>query len=173
MEQNTRLARTKSKQVELQGNDKELTSGKKRMLTVEKKIDDGNESKKRRKLNNGAAMSLPSNVDLALVDFKIGEVVWAKIKGFPHWPCIIRNFDKKMVLVQWYNDYRSTKVYRTQLFKFLENFNEFSKSFNQKIGLDTFFHSCQTFSHFCDTISHHPLFMTARQVTISQITKCA
>lgn len=74
---------------------------------------------------------------MAQIDFKIGEIVWAKIKGFPHWPCVIRAFHKNMAIVFWFNDYRQTKIYRTQLFKFLPNFDTFSKLFSQKIGLET------------------------------------
>lgn len=42
-----------------------------------------------------------------------------------------------MVLVTWLNDYRVTKLYRTQIFKFLTHFDEFSKRFDDTVGLKT------------------------------------
>lgn len=44
----------------------------------------------------------------------------------------------RMVVVVWFNDYRTTKMYRTQLlYKFLNNYDEYSKNFNKTIGLKT------------------------------------
>lgn len=75
---------------------------------------------------------------VATVEFQTGEVVWAKIRGYPHWPAKIKSFpSSKMALVVWFNDYRITKMYRTQLHKFLNNFDNFSKKFDQTIGLKT------------------------------------
>lgn len=75
---------------------------------------------------------------IARIDNKIDEVVWAKIKGHTHWPAKIKAFpSSKMAIVVWFNDYRTTKIYRTQLFKFLVHFDEFSKKFDQIIGLET------------------------------------
>lgn len=43
---------------------------------------------------------------IAPIIFKPGEVVWAKIKGFAHWPAKIKSFPSgKMVIVVWFNDY--------------------------------------------------------------------
>lgn len=73
---------------------------------------------------------------IAKIEFKIDEVVWAKIKGYPAWPAKIKSFaSSKMVVVIWFNDFRVTKVYKTQLFKFLKNFYKFAKSFDNSIGL--------------------------------------
>lgn len=73
---------------------------------------------------------------VAVISFKIDEVVWAKIKGHVHWPAKIKSFaNSKMVIVVWFNDYRTTKIYRTQLFKFLNNFDEFAKRFDDTVGL--------------------------------------
>lgn len=48
------------------------------------------------------------------IEFRIGEVVWAKIKGFPAWPAKIKSVvSSKMILVVWFNDYRVTKVYNS------------------------------------------------------------
>lgn len=72
------------------------------------------------------------------VAFTVGEIVWAKIKGHNHWPARIISFpSQKMAEVTWYNDYRRTKLYRSQLFKFLVNFDEFAKKFDVTVGLST------------------------------------
>lgn len=73
---------------------------------------------------------------IARVDFRIAEIVWAKIRGFNHWPARVKSFpNSKKVLVVWLNDYRITNIYRTQCFKFLVNFEEFAKKIDQSIGL--------------------------------------
>lgn len=77
-----------------------------------------------------------SDVQLAEIEFKINEVVWAKIRGYAHWPARIKAFSNKMVIVVWFNDYRTTKMYRSQLFKFLNNFDEFAKKFDSVVGLE-------------------------------------
>lgn len=75
---------------------------------------------------------------IAVIEFRVGEIVWAKIKGFPHWPAVIKSFPSdRMAIVIWFNDYRKTKIYRTQLFKFLANFETFAKRFDDVIGLKT------------------------------------
>lgn len=40
-----------------------------------------------------------------------------------------------MIIVTWFNDYRTTKMYRTQIFKFLLHYDEYSKKFDETIGL--------------------------------------
>lgn len=73
---------------------------------------------------------------IAPIVFQVGEVVWAKIKGSAHWPAKIKSFpSSKMVIVVWFNDYRTTKIYRTQVFKFLTHFDTFAKSFDRVVGL--------------------------------------
>lgn len=79
---------------------------------------------------------MPHN-QVATISFKIGDIVWAKIKGFVAWPARIVSISSKMAVVFWLNDYRSTKVYQTQIFKFLERFDEFSKRFSDTVGLET------------------------------------
>lgn len=42
-----------------------------------------------------------------------------------------------MAEVIWFNDYRKTKLYRSQLFKFTPNIDEFAKKFKGTAGLET------------------------------------
>lgn len=85
-----------------------------------------------------AANSLPTSTVVAQVQFKVGEIVWARIKGYPSWSARIISFpSNKMAWVTWFNDYRKTKLYRTQLYKFLLNFDEFAKRFKDSVGLET------------------------------------
>lgn len=78
-----------------------------------------------------------SSNKIAVIEFKSGEIVWAKIRGWCHWPAKIEEVEGKQFVVRWFNDYRKTKVFRTQLFKFHANFDEFSKKFPNIIGLET------------------------------------
>lgn len=73
---------------------------------------------------------------IAPIIFRVSEVVWAKIKGSVPWPARIKSFpSNRMVIVVWLNDYRTTKIYRTQIFKFLTNFDTYAKNFDKTVGL--------------------------------------
>lgn len=74
---------------------------------------------------------------VAVLEYSINEVVWGKIRGWPHWPARITSIEGRRFEVQWFNDYRKTKLFRTQLFKFYKHYDEFSKLFDSKIGLET------------------------------------
>lgn len=67
--------------------------------------------------------------------FSTGEVIWAKIRGSPHWPARILQIGSRLIGVEWFNDYRTTKLYRSQLYKFYPNFNLFAEKFNTTVGL--------------------------------------
>lgn len=71
------------------------------------------------------------------IPFRIGEVVWCKIRGSSHWPARILSFDNRRYDVHWFNDYRRSKVFVSQLFKFEKYFHEFAKKFSSSIGLET------------------------------------
>lgn len=89
-------------------------------------------------MDNNSDVAKIANSTVAQIEFKIGEIVWARIKGFPAWPARIKSFpSNKMAVVYWFNDYRITKLYRTQMYKFLNNFDEFSKKFGDTVGLET------------------------------------
>lgn len=72
---------------------------------------------------------------VSAVSYRIGEVVWAKIRGSPHCPARINWLNGRYTEVTWFNDYRRTKVFRTQLFKFLQHFDQFAGRFNDTVGL--------------------------------------
>lgn len=74
---------------------------------------------------------------VATMEFALGEVVWAKIRGWCHWPAVIKSIVGNKYNVLWLNDYRTTVVFRTQLFKFHSNFDQFSKKFPNVVGLET------------------------------------
>lgn len=78
--------------------------------------------------------------EIAVMDFRIGDVVWAKIRGYPGWPARIESIygDKKQTFrVYWFNDYRISNIYRSQIYKFHLHFEKFAKLFDSHIGLET------------------------------------
>lgn len=74
---------------------------------------------------------------LAIREFRLNEIVWGKIKGWPHWPCKIIQFNAKRYVVEWLNDYRTTVVFPSQIFKFMPNFQKFSAACPKSVGLET------------------------------------
>lgn len=78
-----------------------------------------------------------NNHTVALIDFSINEVVWCKLKGSNHWPARIVAIEPKKIEVFWFNDYRVSKVFRSQLFKFEANFKTFGKKCEKDIKLGT------------------------------------
>lgn len=84
--------------------------------------------------------SKPQEASLTLLGFSVGDIVWAKLRGSPFWPAKIeRIYGTKLQMVEilWFNDYRRSKVYKTQIEQFLPNFAKNSKLFKQHIGLET------------------------------------
>lgn len=74
---------------------------------------------------------------IAKLDFKINEIVWGKIRGSSHWPAKIVSIDNRRYKVEWFNDYRTTNLFRTQLYKFESNFHTFAQKFSTSIALET------------------------------------
>lgn len=75
-------------------------------------------------------------------EFVMHEIVWAKIKGSSHWPARIENIIASSrgctkYVVFWYNDYRRSVIFKSQAYKFLENFEKFAVKFDDIIGLKT------------------------------------
>lgn len=77
-----------------------------------------------------------SDCTVALSDFAIDEIVWPKLRGSPHWPARILSIDKKIEIF-WYNDYRKSKNFKSQLFKFQANFDVFSKKSDSNTKLES------------------------------------
>lgn len=89
--------------------------------------------------NDNTQQLMASGADgtVAKMPFSIGEIVWCKIRGSVHWPARILSRDDKRYNVLWLNDYRTTKVFETTLFKFHKDFEEFAQEFSSNIGLKT------------------------------------
>lgn len=82
----------------------------------------------------------PADLRIAKIDFQSGDVIWAKIKGSPFWPAKVERIygaKNQMMEIQWFNDYRRSKIFKTQGEHFLENFRKNSKVFDRHIGLET------------------------------------
>lgn len=70
---------------------------------------------------------------VAVLGFREGEVVWAKLRGSVHWPARIEKMENGQYEIYWFNDGRLSKVNHSQLFKFESNFKEFAKLFKNRI----------------------------------------
>lgn len=77
------------------------------------------------------------NTTVAVMPFKINEIVWGKIRGWPHWPARITVLEGRRYEVIWFNDYRKSKLFPSQVFKFTENFEKFAVKFPNSVGLQT------------------------------------
>lgn len=93
--------------------------------------------------SNDDSKSQPNNIIVPFQpDFVLNEIVWAKIRGFVCWPAkidrvIAANRGATKYVVLWYNDYRRTTVFKSQIFKFLDSFEKFATKFDDVIGLKT------------------------------------
>lgn len=73
------------------------------------------------------------------MEFVPGDIVWAKIKGYPHWPAKVERVygvKNQMVEVFWFNNYKRTRMNKGQLLNFLTNFDRFRPDFVNHIGLE-------------------------------------
>lgn len=64
---------------------------------------------------------LASDGVVAMVSFKVGDVVWCKLKGHPIWPAKVKDISGKnnqQFTIVWFKDYRISKVHRNQLSSF-------------------------------------------------------
>lgn len=71
------------------------------------------------------------------VEFTVGDVIWGKIRGFPHWPGKIEAIENGRFIVYWFNDYRRTKLSRNQMFTFYPHYDDFANKSGAKIELET------------------------------------
>lgn len=76
-----------------------------------------------------------TDMTMALMPYAVGEVVWGKIRGWPHWPARIIRILPRLYEVEWFNDFRTTKLYRSQMLRFRPNFTVFVEKFDTTIGL--------------------------------------
>lgn len=74
---------------------------------------------------------------IAKLSYAVGEVIWGKIRGWPHWPAKVVQNHGRLIEVEWFNDYRTTKLYHTQMFKFYPNYDVFAEKFQTSVGLKT------------------------------------
>lgn len=72
---------------------------------------------------------------VAVMPFSTGEVIWCKIRGAVHWPAKILQIGTRQIEVEWFNDYRTSKVFRSQIYKFYPNFRLFAEKFDTTVGL--------------------------------------
>lgn len=76
---------------------------------------------------------------IAQQQFRISEIVWAKLGHFPSWPCKIERLygvRNQMVEVLWFNDFRRSKMHIANIYKFFDKFQEFSKDADIHVGLN-------------------------------------
>lgn len=70
------------------------------------------------------------NTNVAKFQFSLNEIIWGKIRGSAHWPAKVINIkpirNTTQYEVVWMNDYRKTKLFHSQMYKFHSNFDEFS-----------------------------------------------
>lgn len=74
---------------------------------------------------------------VAVPGFVVGEIVWGRIKGWPTWPGKVKRLEPNKYEVIWFNDYRTSKLSKNQIYKFHTNFAEFSRDAHLKVGLST------------------------------------
>lgn len=67
--------------------------------------------------------------------FRVDEVIWGKIRGAHHWPAKVLSFKDRRIFVEWFNDYRTTGLFRSQIYKFGPNFPIFTEKLDDVVGL--------------------------------------
>lgn len=125
------------------------TVNKKEMIAVEKQhieesFDDSankaNDIPSTSSISKVVETRIDVNKQICLAPFKVGEVVWAKMRGYPCWPAKVENIygaRMHMARVYWFNDYRKSPMHIGALSKFFVNFTEFAKHKDSHIGLET------------------------------------
>lgn len=144
-----RVTRSKTNAETLESNISNINENKTSEAKTAEKVSESDQNVKNEKhsaCNDDPKLNIAKeNADeklkqIAVNNYVVGEVVWAKIRGFPAWPARIENIiggKRLMFRIFWFNDYRNSNVYANQVFKFHSNFEQFSKPFNSHIGLET------------------------------------
>lgn len=65
--------------------------------------------KSKRKQNKSKKNRKPDHL------YTVGEIVWAKLRGFPRWPSKISSISNKMAVVEFYGDHTIAKLSTKQL----------------------------------------------------------
>lgn len=107
--------------------------------TLAKKVDpnkkEGHQISSTATLSENASKPNASSSKVACYPFIIDEVIWGKIRGSTHWPAKVLSIEKRTFKVEWFNDYRTTQLYLSQMYKFCPNFYKFSLKFDTVVGL--------------------------------------
>lgn len=87
--------------------------------------------------SDGTSNESKATTTVCTMQFQVGDVIWGKIRGWPHWPCKILEMDARRIRykVWWFNDYRTTNLYRSQIYKFPGCFDIFAEKFDTTVGL--------------------------------------
>lgn len=92
------------------------------------------DSKARKESNSEEKM----NSNIVAEVYGLNEIIWGKLKGSVHWPAKIIAILPRQYEVIWLNDYRKSKLFRSQMCKFTNsNFKQFSCNFGTTIGVET------------------------------------
>lgn len=131
-----KVHQTRSKKIN-SNNDDELPRAIKRKCNT---LTNSSASKRPKVCPDDATKPKPCTNDVktvSIIPFKVDEVIWGKIRGWPHWPCKILSIDtvQQRYNVFWFNDYRTTNLYKSQVFKFYPNFDIFAEKFSSTVGL--------------------------------------
>lgn len=65
---------------------------------------------------------------------QVNELVWAKMRGFPHWPGVIENITRRgKYSIHFFGDYTRSEITASNIWNFFEGFSLYSDSSNQKL----------------------------------------
>lgn len=83
-------------------------------------------TKKRTRVNKKRTIK----VNALMPTFHVFELVWAYVKGYPTWPCVIERITAKgKFAVHFFGDYTKAEVSRHNITHFMEGFNQFGHDF--------------------------------------------
>ena len=102
----------------------------------------------------------------AKITFKINDVVWAKLKGFPWWPAVVVKFvhnkehvNDNVVLIKFIGDLTTAVISISRLLSFDEHYIRFSttkhKQLLRAIAEAKRIHNGEiSFNHYCKSVKH-------------------
>ena len=93
--------------------------------------------------------------------FKVNDVVWGKLKGFPWWPAVIMKFvhNDSVVLIKFIGDLTTAVISVSRLLSFGEHYARFSatkhKQLLRAIAEAKRIHNGEiSFNHYCKSVKH-------------------